>query len=156
MNYCLINDNKISPNKALKRYIISAGIILIISGVAKALSSSGDSHSLDFNDPIFGISFRLLFILVGLLEVAVAICCFSYSNHKLCLVLVIWMSFNFLFYRIGLQLSNWHQPCKCFGNLFDVLHISAKMANHTSLAIMIYLLIGGCIMFFRIYKPKTS
>jgi hypothetical protein len=52
-------------------FMLSAGVIFLVTGVAKVVSASGNARILDSSDPVFSISFRHLFLLVGLLELAV-------------------------------------------------------------------------------------
>lgn len=50
----------------------SAGLILLLTGLAKVLSTLGISRMLDVVDPVFGLKFRHLFMGVGLLELGAA------------------------------------------------------------------------------------
>jgi hypothetical protein len=46
--------------KWLRRFILSAGCILLITGLAKVISAFGTAKILEYNDPLFGISFKHL------------------------------------------------------------------------------------------------
>ena len=47
-------------------FIFSAGVILALTGAAKLWSTLGSAKALDLADPITGMTFRQLFVLVGM------------------------------------------------------------------------------------------
>lgn len=49
----------------------SAGVVLAVTGVAKAFSAIGSARALDTPDPIFGLPFRQVFLVVGLVEILI-------------------------------------------------------------------------------------
>ena len=57
--------------KLIKCYLYSAGIVLLISGLAKVISGSGNAKILGTPDPIFNVSFRYMFTIVGALEIGI-------------------------------------------------------------------------------------
>ena len=76
-------------------FIVSAGILLAITGCAKIISALGKSAVLAKPDPIFGIHFNYLLLSVGLIELVVAVLCLSLRNADLALGLVAALSLNF-------------------------------------------------------------
>ena len=93
-----------------KGFLFSAGILLLITGGAKQLSVLDKAHALDVSDPIFGISFRALFLLVGQAEVLIGLACLLSRDVPFRASLVAWLSTGFVFYRIGLVWLGWHKP----------------------------------------------
>lgn len=126
-----------------KRFAISAGLILGLTGLAKVWSAFGDVRLLTLVDPIVGISFRHLMQAVGGAELAIAAVSLFTKANRLATVLVAWMATNFLVYRIGLWWMGWKKPCGCLGNLTDVLHISPHTADIIIKVLLAYLLIGS-------------
>jgi len=57
------------------KFVVSAGIILIITALIKLWSSEGTAKILAFNDPILRISYAHLMMMVGVVELAVGIIC---------------------------------------------------------------------------------
>src|ERR1035437_4210520 len=55
---------------------LSAGVILLITGTGKILSTLGHAAILQRVDPIFPIQFNHLMLTVGILELLVACICF--------------------------------------------------------------------------------
>ena len=124
-------------------FIHSAATILIVTGAAKVWTAFGGVRLLTMADPIVGMPFKYLMLSVGMAEVAIALVCFFSKRQTLALGLVAWISTNFVVYRLGLWLMNWHRPCNCLGNLTDALHISPQVANNIMKVVLAYLLIGS-------------
>jgi hypothetical protein len=127
----------------IRGFILCAGAILLLAGIAKLASASGTAQILDSADPIFPISFRHLMLSVGLLELAICAFCFLGRETKPTLLAVAWLASNFLLYRASLRLMGWSQPCTCLGALTDAIHIRATTANTVALALAVYLLLGS-------------
>jgi hypothetical protein len=142
--------------RLLQVFKVSAGGILLFTGAAKILSGLGKASFLNVSDPLFNIQFRNLFILVGLIEIIIAMVCFCSSRQLLALKLVAWLATSFLIYRIGLSWIGWHRPCSCLGNLTDALHISPQLADNAMKAVLIFLFIGsyGTLVLFRMQKRR--
>jgi hypothetical protein len=139
-----------------KYFILSAGAILAITGIVKVWSSFGNVKLLAEADPIVGIQFRHLMMAVGLLEILVALVCFFSKRQTLALVLVAWLSTNFVVYRLGLWWMGWKRPCGCLGNLTDALHISPQAADNIMKVVLAYLLIGSYGLQFWGWKTRRS
>jgi hypothetical protein len=140
----------------LNSFILSAGAIICITGVAKLLSAQGNTKLLGVVDPIVGLKFGRLLMLVGVIEVAVALICFFSKRQTLALGLVAWMSTNFVVYRLGLWWMDWHRPCNCLGNLTDTLHISPQVADDIMKVLLAYLLIGSYGLLFWRWKQGRN
>jgi hypothetical protein len=139
-------------------FIRSAGVILLVTGFAKIASGFGDKIILDQSDPLFGISFRHLMQLAGMVEIVVAGICFFVKNTRLNLCLIGWLTLNFLAYRATLHLIGWHKPCSCLGNLTDVLHISPTTADWVMKGVLVYLFAGSCVapLFMRVIRTREG
>jgi hypothetical protein len=94
-------------------------------------------------DPLVGLPFRQLFLLVGLAELLIAFFCMLTDRRKLSVWLVAWISTNFLVYRLGLWFLGWHHPCACMGSLAGMLHLSDQAADNIMKGVLAYLLIGS-------------
>jgi len=127
----------------MRWFVQSVGAVLTVTGIAKILSSLGNSKFLDLVDPITGIKFGQLMLLVGVAEIAIALICFFGKRQTLALGLVAWTSTIFVVYRLGLWWMGWKKPCSCLGNLTDALHISPQTADNIMKVLLAYLLIGS-------------
>jgi hypothetical protein len=94
------------------------------TGLAKIFSAFGRAEVLNVIDPIFGISFRHLMLLVGIIELIVAGICLSIPRQNISLGLMVWLATMFLLYRAGLWRLGWNRPCSCLGNITEAIHIS--------------------------------
>jgi hypothetical protein len=146
----------VCKDKLFYRFIVSAGILLLITAVAKFVSASGNVRILQFHDPIFGVSFRLVFLAVGLLELIVALICLFGGQMRLQAGLVASLATSFFIYRVALSLSAYHGPCHCLGDLTDALYISPQTADTAMKIILAYLLIGSYGILFHLWWTRKA
>ena len=137
-------------------FILTAAVILAITGIAKVWSGLGNSKFLAVVDPIIGIKFGQLMLAVGVAEIVVALVCFFSKRQTLALGLVAWISSNFVVYRVGLWWMDWHRPCNCLGNLTDALHLSPQTAENIMKVLLAYLLIGSYTLLFVNWRQNRS
>jgi hypothetical protein len=137
-------------------FIKSAGLVLAITGFAKVLSAIGHARALDTADPLVGISFRLLLLLVGQAEVLVAFFCLFTQRRSLSLAAVAWLSTNFLVYRLGLWFIGWHKPCACMGSLTEMLHLSPQAADNIMKVVLAYLLVGSYAILIQQWRQSRG
>src|SRR5437868_6530567 len=102
-------------------FLLVAGLILAITGISKIVSVFGSQLMLLQLDPLFGISFRHLLLLTGIVELAIASLCLLTKKFQLNTLLIAWISTSFVMYRAGLWAINWRRPCHCLGSLTDAL-----------------------------------
>jgi hypothetical protein len=136
----------------MKWFLRLAGGTLVLTGLAKAFSAIGAARALDTADPLIGIPFRQLMLLVGLVELFIAFFCLFTDKRRLSLLAVAWISTNFLVYRLGLWFIGWHRPCGCMGSLSDMLHLSPRAADNIMMGVLAYLLIGSYALLFAQWR----
>jgi len=136
-------DETTAVDQIMKRFVISAGLILGLTGLAKLWTAFGNAKLLAIADPIIGIQFRNLMLAVGAMELVIAAVCLFTKANRLATILVAWMATNFLVYRIGLWWMGWKKPCGCLGNLTDALHIPPHTADVAIKVLLAYLLVGS-------------
>ena len=139
-----------------KAFIVSAGAILAITGIAKVWSGLGHVKLLAVADPILGIQFGYLMLAVGLAEIAIALVCFFIERQTIVLGLVAWLATNFVFYRLGLWWMDWHRPCSCLGNLTDALHLSPQLADTIMKVVLAYLILGSYAGLFWLWRQNKA
>jgi predicted neutral ceramidase superfamily lipid hydrolase len=142
--------------KSGAKFIMSAAIILIITGFSKIWSAFGTAKLLAFPDPITGVHFGYLILTVGLVELIIAATCLSIKSQLLALSLIAWMATNLFLYRAGLWWIGWVRPCSCLGNLADSLHITPQTANNCLKLILAYLLIGSYGSLFWLWRQRKK
>lgn len=124
-------------------FVVTAGIVLVVTGGAKVFSAIGPARALDVADPIFGVPFRHLMLFVGLVELFIAFLCLFTDRRQLSLLAIAWLSTSFVVYRVGLWWVGWHRPCGCLGNLTDLVHISPNAADNLMKVVLAFLFAGS-------------
>lgn len=146
-----------SEGRAGRWFRVSAGVILAATGVGKLLSAFGTASILRVTDPVFGMRFGHLLLLVGAVEVVVAGLCFARTlAGPRVAALVAGLASGFLAYRACLWLSGWRRPCGCLGQLTDVLGLSERTADRIAVVLLVYLLVGSYgILLRRLAEQRT-
>lgn len=129
--------------KLVQTFVASAGVVLLVTGGAKIVSALGQAGILDWYDPVLGISFRLVFWLVGGTEIGVGAVCPLSRRAELGAGLVLWLAIGFVVYRLGLWVVGYQEPCSCLGSLSPALGISAEAADRAMRIVLGYLLAGS-------------
>lgn len=142
--------------RLIRIFVCSCGVLLLITASAKIISSMGSARILGTNDPIAMVPFRYTFLIIGLIELAVALKCFARNRVSLQLWTIFWLSGNFLLYRIGLAVVDYHRPCHCLGSLTDALPLSADIIELFLRATLIYLLVGSSFGIVWLFKMKKK
>ncbi len=142
------------PKQSL--FLGSAGGALAVTGLSKVLSTIGTARVLDTFDPLTGMRFRQLLLLVGLTELFIGFTCLFTKYRRLSLLAVAWLSTNFVVYRVGLWLVGWHRPCGCMGSLSEMLHLSAHAADSIMKAVLTYLLLGSYGILFWQWRQRRA
>lgn len=136
-------------------FVVSGGVLLFLTGVAKAWSAIGPARALDVADPIFGVPVRQLMLCVGLVELFIAFFCLFTNKQQFSLLAMAWLATSFVVYRIGVVWIHGHRPCGCLGNLTDALHITPQTADAIAIVILVYLLIGSYGLLIR-HRCRTG
>lgn len=142
--------------KLVQFFIYTAGILLLVTALAKLISSSGTAEVLEVFDPIFRMPFRHVFWIVGTLELIIAIICFSGASINVKLGLVVWLSTSFMIYRICLWAIDYKKPCRCLGTFADVFHLSQDTVNLFMKIALVYLFIGSGIALLLLRRSKAN
>jgi hypothetical protein len=137
-------------------FILSSGLILTVTGIAKLWSALGNARILNDADPLLNLQFGHLMFVAGTLELAIASVCLFTKFRQLAASLVAWLATNLLAYRFCLWWIGWHRPCRCLGNLTDALHIPPQAADTAMKIILAYLLIGSYATLFLFWRQRKK
>lgn len=121
-------------------FALFAGGALFFIGLAEILGAIGQSQVLGLTDPIFGISFRHLMLLTGMVQLAISPVLLFTNWRMLGLGLAAWISANFLVFRIGLWSMGWHHSS---GFMIDPLGLSMAATDVISSLLSTILLVGS-------------
>lgn len=126
-----------------KCFIASAGVILLVTGMAKIAAAAGAPRILLTADPVFIIPLRYVLIMASVLELCVAFICLTNAAHKANLALIAWLSTAILVYRLGRIWVGYRRPCMCMGTVTASLHISPATADLIMRVVLAYLIFGS-------------
>jgi hypothetical protein len=130
-------------------FLKSAALLLGVTAAAKLISATGSAKILDYPDPIFLLTNRVIMTGAGGLELlAVALLCF-HKNIQCKLLTVAWLSSNFLIYRFALWFLQVKQPCSCLGTIGDLLPLKPETLSFTLKSIVIYLFAASIFLLVR-------
>lgn len=124
-------------------FLLSAGIILAVTALAKIVSAFGDAAILRTDDQLLGIPLRVLLLIVALIEGFIAVLCFLPTRRLFQVEFIAWLTSLFALYRLGLVWIGYEKPCNCLGNLTDALHVSPVYADYVMKSALIFLLVGS-------------
>ena len=156
LGFCVAGNFFYMTPRLIKYYIYSAGLLLLITGVAKLISASGNARILQNLDPIFYMPFRQVILIVGTLELTATAICFFGKQAGFQAGIIGLLATNFIAYRIGLISIGYHKPCHCMGNLTDALHVSPQAADTAMKIILAYLLIGSYAVLFWLWRQRKQ
>ncbi|HEX5398267.1 MAG TPA: hypothetical protein VFY06_04390 [Verrucomicrobiae bacterium] len=129
--------------RLIRIFLFSAGVVLMVTAVAKLGSALGRERILGKYDPLFAVSYRTLFILAGILEMAASLGCLFVKSVVTRLGLVAWLATMFVIYRFSLNWIGYVRPCPCLGSLTAAIHLSPQVADTVLKGVLAYLLLGG-------------
>ncbi|MCX8089394.1 MAG: hypothetical protein N3I86_00435 [Verrucomicrobiae bacterium] len=128
-------------------YLQFAGVLLALTALAKLYSAAGEARILAVRDPVLLLlSNRGVLMAVGLLELATAGYLIFGRNTRNKHVLIIWLSLNFIVYRVGLWWVAPGKPCPCLGTLTERLPLAPDTVDLLLKLVIVYLL-GGSLFF---------
>jgi hypothetical protein len=143
-------------DRIARKFAVSVGAVLLITGTAKIWSSFGQTRVLFVSDPLFSIQYGYLLLLVGATELVIASVCFFCNRQLFSIGLVAWVASGFVVYRLGLLWMGWHRPCSCLGNLTDAIHVSPQLADDFMKGVLAYLLIGSYVILFCLWRRRQK
>jgi predicted RNA-binding Zn-ribbon protein involved in translation (DUF1610 family) len=129
--------------KWIKLFLYSAGPILLTAALERFLVATGDVQTLSLPEPVIGIPLRYAVLLVGTIELLVALICLFGKQVGLQLGWLAWLATNYVVYRIGLFTMHCHAQATCIGSLADPLHLSRGMTGFIMAFLPVYLLLGS-------------
>jgi len=109
--------------KWIKPFIYSAGGILLVAALIRFVIAAGNAQVLALPEPMLGIPLRVAVLLVGGLELVVALVCLFGKRVGLQIGWLAWLATNFLILWIGLVWQHFSPQGTCIGSLTDPLRI---------------------------------
>jgi hypothetical protein len=130
--------------KLVQPFILSAGGILLSAALIRFVIIISGGQFLALADPVFGIPLRYSVLLVGILELVVAMICLLARKPNLQLGCVGWLSLNYFAFWVGLAFMGCHFQGTCVGSLSDPLRLGRGISSAVLNVLSSYLLAGSC------------
>ena len=111
--------------------------------LTRFLIAFGGAQVLPLPDPVLGIPLRLGVLVVGIIELAVALLCLFGKRMEFQAGCVAWLGVNYVVYRIGVQMMGAQHEAMAIGGLTDPLQLTRGFIGTTAGLAPICLLIGG-------------
>jgi hypothetical protein len=127
-------------------FAYTAAVILFLEAFAISLCAFEFSGILNQPDPLFLLNHRTVLIIVATLEIGLSIFLLTGKKHSVKIPLVTWLTFCFLFYRLGVRWIDGSNIFSCLGNVSDVLPIRPHILDLINSMLLGYLLLGGCAL----------
>lgn len=130
--------------KLIRPFIYSAGVILLVAALERFLIATGNvQRVLSRPDPVLGIPLRFAVLMVGGLELAIALICLFGKNISFQVGWLAWLLTNYVIFWIGLTYLHCHPQTTCIGSLTDPLNQSNGTIGLVMKCISIYLAFGS-------------
>ena len=144
--------------KWTKLFIYSGGMILLVAAMERFVIIVSSLPVLMLPDPMLGFPLRYAALIVGGIELVVALICLFGKNTGLQIGWLTWLAANFIVFRIGLSWMHCHPQATCIGSLTDPLHLSRGIAGVIWALLPIYLALGSYTALIRLWlvAPKHS
>ena len=111
--------------------------------LVKWIAASGSVRALDLHDPLLLLTNRQVFMLVGGIEIAVGTYALFGRLQRYQLIVLAWLSTNFLIYRLARWVGDLGLPCGCLGNIANWLHLSPNWIDLMMKYVLAYMFIGS-------------
>jgi len=134
----------------------AAALLLAMASALFLINLTGPVHLVQPHDPIFAISLRHMFWIIGGIAVLAAWLCLFSERPAQPTAWVAWLATNFLIYRIGLYWNGCHDLTGFLGSFSYAFGIPAKAANMLADLVFAYLLIGSCAALFWQWRQSSK
>jgi predicted RNA-binding Zn-ribbon protein involved in translation (DUF1610 family) len=142
--------------KWIQYFIYSAGGILLAAALVRFIIAAGDAQALALPEPMLGISIRYGVMIVGGIELIIALICLFGKQVGLQIGGLAWLATIFLVYRIALYWTHCHSQGTCIGSLTDPLHLARGTTEFILDLLPFYLLLGSVAACFWLHFAKKS
>ena len=122
----------------------AAALLLAMASALFLINLTGPVYLVQPHDPIFAISLRYLFWIIGGIAVLAAWLCLFSERPALPTAWVAWLATNFLIYRIALYVEGCHSLTGFLASVTYAFGLPAKAASVLVDVAFAYLLIGSC------------
>jgi hypothetical protein len=143
--------------KLTRWFTNSAGALLLAGALAMFMANWARAGLIQPSDPIFMVSVRNLFWIIGSMALGVALICLFSKQIWLKVTLILWVVTNLGIYRLGLlQRENYHGLGVYLGSISHTFAISTGVAGLILQMGLFYLLFGGSLTLLWLWREDSK
>jgi DNA-directed RNA polymerase subunit RPC12/RpoP len=143
--------------KATRFFTNSAGALLLAVALAMFIANWASVGLTQPHDPVFMISMRNLFWIVGAIALVVAMICLFGEKIWLKITLVLWLAANLSAYQIGILWKGSHAGFSVYLNsLAEAFGITSHAAYLILGLVFLYLLVGSSASLLWLWMDNTG
>lgn len=136
-------------------FLWSSALLLLVTGVAKLYSLTGTSRFLAATDPVFHLSNREVMLLVGLLELVVAIYLVLGRDTIRRAAVLLWLGANFLGYRAAGEFLQ-AKLCPCLGTISSHVPLTQAQLDRILGLMVAYFLAGSTWILYKTLRSRAK
>jgi len=142
--------------KFCRIHLLFAATTLIPAGLVKAIGLQKPAAFLENLSSLSNfITNRQLLFGVAIMEIFVATLLISPSfdlvfRNKI----LFWLASLFAIYRLILWISSEPEPCRCFGRIFDWIHLDDSVVDHVTTGLFLFLSIPSGVFVVSGFKKR--
>jgi hypothetical protein len=148
------NQNEI--RMVLRAYVRSVAIILGLTALAKLYSATGGARILDLPEALLPLTNRQTLVLVGIIELIVALSMVVAKSNAMKLIGTAWLSLNFILYRAASLLLVVGRPCPCLGSITERLPLKPAVIDRILISVVVYLFLGSCFFLVVLRRCRSA
>jgi hypothetical protein len=119
------------------RFFNLSASLLIMTALAKVYSATGSAKVFLVQDALLRVGYRPLMLFAAVVEIIGAVFLLVNQNDLRRALVLLWLSCNFLLYRLGTHLLGVHL-CPCLGNFSDRIPLPPDFINLILQFIVLY------------------
>lgn len=145
------------PASLTQFFLWSAGALLLAAALERFLLATGSSQILALPDAVLGIPVRTALLLVGALELLVALVCLLGKSPGTPATLLTWLLLSGAAYRVGLVYLGCSVRCTCLGRFADPLRLAGGGLADLVAVLPGFLLAGaGGVLVLTLRRQQTQ
>lgn len=126
-----------------RMFALATGLVFLLTGTAKLVSSAGTAPVLNWVDPVLGLETKSVFMLAGGMELLAATYLFLGRHLGRKLWLIGLLATEFVFYRAALWAAGSPRPCSCLGTATEWLNVPPSYVEFALKAFLCAALFGS-------------
>jgi xanthosine utilization system XapX-like protein len=131
--------------KWTRHFIHSTGAILLAAAITRFAILIGHDQVLALPDPLLGIPLLYAVLVVGVVELAIALVCLLSKRTGFQLALPAWWAMVGTAFAIGLFASHCHPQITCLGGLTDPFQLHHGLVGQAMNVMPVYFVLGSFI-----------